>query len=317
MTDKSMKTKIRLFALMAAVVAFAACNKNDDVRPTPTGVPEVQNERTIVYAVGHSEGRTTLKTDSEWDAMLDRMCTMAAEGNTVTFFNMGARANAKGVTKEEVRFTTGDRQEMKEWMKEREKEGMTVSVSYDDKTGQWSGVAHASAAIRQDLVDCYAGYITCVEMPATGDPMMDGALVPALVTADSTVMILKKDGYIMMCGGQMGDDSMEMALCGTLTTCQDIAGNDYLVLDISETRAEFIVGSWRMADGAVYTLADNGSATLTQADGTTQSATLSIGDEGTLCCELLPGGGCWMIHWISATMMIISNGPQQIVFERV
>lgn len=312
-----MKTKIRLFALMAAVVAFAACNKNDDVRPTPTGVPEVQNERTIVYAVGHSEGRTTLKTDSEWDAMLDRMCTMAAEGNTVTFFNMGARANAKGVTKEEVRFTTGDRQEMKEWMKEREKEGMTVSVSYDDKTGQWSGVAHASAAIRQDLVDCYAGYITCVEMPATGDPMMDGALVPALVTADSTVMILKKDGYIMMCGGQMGDDSMEMALCGTLTTCQDIAGNDYLVLDISETRAEFIVGSWRMADGAVYTLADNGSATLTQADGTTQSATLSIGDEGTLCCELLPGGGCWMIHWISATMMIISNGPQQIVFERV
>ena len=312
-----MKTKIRLFALMAAVVAFAACNKNDDVRPTPTGVPEVQNERTIVYAVGHSEGRTTLKTDSEWDAMLDRMCTMAAEGNTVTFYNMGARANAKGVTKEEVRFTTGDRQKMKEWMKEREKEGMTVSVSYDDKTGQWSGVAHASAAIRQDLVDCYAGYITCVEMPATGDPMMDGALGPALVTADSTVMILKKDGYIMMCGGQMGDDSMEMALCGTLTTCQDIAGNDYLVLDISETRAEFIVGSWRMADGAVYTLADNGSATLTQADGTTQSATLSIGDEGTLCCELLPGGGCWMIHWISATMMIISNGPQQIVFERV
>ena len=316
-----MKTKIRLFALMAAVVAFAACNKNDDVRPTvrptPTGVPEVQNERTIVYAVGHSEGRTTLKTDSEWDAMLDRMCTMAAEGNTVTFYNMGARANAKGVTKEEVRFTTGDRQEIKEWMKEREKEGMTVSVSYDDKTGQWSGVAHASAAIRQDLVDCYAGYITCVEMPATGDPMMDGALVPALVTADSTVMILKKDGYIMMCGGQIGDDGLEMALCGTLTICQDLAGNDYLVLDISETRPEFIVGNWRMDDGAVYTLADDGNATLTQADGTTQSATWSIGDEGTLCCELLPGGGCWMIHWISATMMIISNGPQQIVFERV
>lgn len=312
-----MKTKIRLFALMAAVVAFAACNKNDDVRPTPTGVPEVQNERTIVYAVGHSEGRTTLKTDSEWDAMLERMCTMAAEGNTVTFYNMGARANAKGVTKEEMRFTTGDRQEMKEWMKEREKEGMTVSVSYDDKTGQWSGVAHASAAIRQDLVDCYAGYITCVEMPATGDPMMDGALVPALVTADSTVMILKKDGYIMMCGSQIDDDGMEMALCGTLTICQDMAGNDYLVLDISETRAEFIVGSWRMADDETYTFADNGSATLTLADGTTQSATWDIGDDGMLCCELLPGGGCWIIHWISATMMIISNGPQQIVFERV
>jgi hypothetical protein len=242
---------------------------------------------------------------------------MAAEGNTVTFYNMGARVSTKGATKEEVRFSTGDRQAMKEWMKEREREGMTVSVSYDDKTGRWSGVAHKSTANRHDLVDCYAGYITCVEMPATGDPMMDGALVPALVTADSTVMILKKDGYIMMCGGQIGDDGMEMALCGTLDTCQDLEGNDYLVLDISETRAEFIVGSWSMADGVVYTLADDSSATQTLADGTTQSATWGISDEGTLCCDLLPGGGCWMIHWLSATMMIISNGPQQIVFERV
>ena len=144
-----MKTKTSLTILLAAMLALTACTKHEETTLAPAAA-EVQTGRTIVYAAGHSEGMATLKTEGEWDAMLDRLCSMAAEGNTVTFYNMGARANAKGVTKEEVRFTTGDRQEIKEWMKEREKEGMTVSVSYDEKTGQWSGVAHASAAIRQD-----------------------------------------------------------------------------------------------------------------------------------------------------------------------
>lgn len=314
-----MKTKTSLTILLAAMLAMTACTKHEETTPAPAAA-EVQTGRTIVYAAGHSEGMATLKTEGEWDAMLDRLCSMAAEGNTVTFYNMGAHAKATGTAKENRQITTEDRDEIKAWMKQMEKEGLTVTVTYDDNTGRWHGEARETSANRHDLVDCYSGHIVCVTMPATGDPMTDGTQVPALVTADSTALILKKDGYILVCCG-MADDDMEMTLCGTLDVCHDLDGDEYLVLDISENRAEFVAGSWRTATtGEVYTLADDGTATLTAANGSTPTAsdTWSLGADGTLCCPLLPAdSGCWLIHWLSASTLVISNGNSQLVLERI
>ena len=139
--------KILRFTALAAVLTliFAACER----QPTPGG-DEGNNdpkERVIVYSVGQTENRQTLKTEGEWDALLDVLCTQAQNGQTVTFFNMSQTTylQTKGLrgSKAPITFSTTDRDAMKAWMREREKEGLTVVVSYDN--GTWSGMAYASA----------------------------------------------------------------------------------------------------------------------------------------------------------------------------
>jgi hypothetical protein len=197
----------------AAALALAACSKNEE-SPVATAAT-ADNTRTVVYSVGGDEGRTTLKDDAEWDAMLERFCTMAAEGQTVTFYSLGRpqrhSAASKAESKEDQHFSTDDREEMKAWMKAREKEGLTVSVSYDEQSGRWSGVARETTAMRQDLTECYTGTMTCVDMPWEDD-MIVGATVPALVLADSTVLILVHDDYTLVCGMPLdgyGDEEFE------------------------------------------------------------------------------------------------------------
>ena len=120
-----MKKALR-FSAFAAVLAliFAACER----QPTPGG-NEGNNdpkERVIIYTVGQTENRQTLETEGEWDALLDVLCTQAKSGQTVTFYNMDQntyhQSKSASGTKAAKTFSTTDREAMKAWMKEREKE---------------------------------------------------------------------------------------------------------------------------------------------------------------------------------------------------
>lgn len=144
-----MKKTLRFTALIAVMaLAFAACDKPDN--PNGNGGSQDNNdpkERVIVYKVGQSENRQTLETEGDWDALLDVFCSQAQNGQTVTFYNMDQTTyyqhhGEKGA-KAAKTFSTTDRAAMKAWMKEREKEGLTVVVTYDN--GTWNGVAYASA----------------------------------------------------------------------------------------------------------------------------------------------------------------------------
>ncbi|MBP5527712.1 MAG: hypothetical protein J6X79_04565 [Bacteroidales bacterium] len=143
-----MKHTAKLFTLLAAVLIFAACNKDKE---------ELRQERDIVYTVapagtGHdmstdnADATTSvhLYTEAEWQALLDRFCDYAEEGSTVTFHN--ANKSPKG-TKDATTFSTTDREEMKRWMAQMEDAGMTVTVSYDPNTGTWNGTAYATAPL--------------------------------------------------------------------------------------------------------------------------------------------------------------------------
>ena len=141
--------KILRFTVLVAVVtlAFSACK---DPINNPGGGGEVNNdpkERLIVYTVGNSENRQALETEGEWDALLDVLCNQAQNGKTVTFYNMNQTTylQSKGTRSATapITFSTTDRDAMKAWMREREKEGLTVVVTYDN--GTWNGVAYASA----------------------------------------------------------------------------------------------------------------------------------------------------------------------------
>ena len=141
-----MKTIVRLFVLLAAVLTLAACEKESN-----------RHERDIVYTV--AEQTTTsvhLTTEAEWDALLDQFCDWAEDGCSVTFHN--AKSDNKSTTKGAVTFSTTDRDEMKRWMRQMENEGKTVTVTFDSETGTYNGMAYTAAMTvlsQWDFVSCH------------------------------------------------------------------------------------------------------------------------------------------------------------------
>ena len=134
-----MKT-IKLFALLAAVLSFAACDKDKEAP---------RHEHDIVYTVAEQTTTTVhLTTEAEWDALLDRFCDYAEGGSSVTFRN--AKSANKSATKDAVTFSTTDREAMKRWMAQMEDEGMTVTVTYDPATHTYHGTAYANAPQSQE-----------------------------------------------------------------------------------------------------------------------------------------------------------------------
>ena len=130
-----MKTIIKLLALLAAVLTLAACEKDKE---------ETRHERDIVYTVAEQTTTTVhLTTEAEWDALLDQFCNYAEDGSSVTFRN--ANSVAKSATKEAVTYSTTNREEMKRWMARMEDEGKTVTVTYDNGTHTYNGIAYATA----------------------------------------------------------------------------------------------------------------------------------------------------------------------------
>ncbi|MBR4913371.1 MAG: hypothetical protein IKZ54_11100 [Bacteroidales bacterium] len=246
-----MKKTLR-FTALAAVLAliFTACER----QPTPGG-NEGNNdpkERIIVYTVGQTENRQNLDTEGEWDALLDVLCTQAQNGQTVTFYNMNQvtyhQNKEAGGTKAAKTFTTSNRDEMKAWMKEREKEGLTVVVTYNN--GTWQGMAYASAPPASTSVDIIGTWH----------------------------FICSVVNHIDQNGSFTGSD---------LFVPEDGGGSMH------------------------YTFYNDGTLTLTFTgmDGTTatDNSTWTLDNEGELCCELLPSGGCWNVNWITDNTMIISR----------
>ena len=140
-----MKHLMRFATLMAAVLLFAACNKDKD---------DLRHERDIVYTVAEQTTSVHLTTEAEWQQLLDRFCDYAEGGSSVTFRN--AKSANKNATKEAVTYSTTDREEMKRWMAQMEDEGMTVTVSYDPNTGTWNGTAYATAPQPDPISDTVA-----------------------------------------------------------------------------------------------------------------------------------------------------------------
>jgi hypothetical protein len=151
-----MKIIARFTALLAVVMfAFSACERPDNNDPNGNQDSNDPKERVIVYMVGQTENRQTLETEGEWDALLDMLCDQVQGGQTVTFYNLNQttyfQAKGMGGSKAAKTFSTTDRDAMKAWMKEREKEGLTVVVTYSN--GTWNGTAYATAPPEDTSVD--------------------------------------------------------------------------------------------------------------------------------------------------------------------
>lgn len=130
-----MKKTFLIGTMLAAMLLFVAC------KPEP-----VEIERDIVYTVDATTTTVHLRTDAEFDALLDRFCDYAEAGSEVTFYRLGTQTSSSAKdTKEVTTFSTRSREKMKAWMRQMEDDGKTVTVTYNSETGTYNGMAYATA----------------------------------------------------------------------------------------------------------------------------------------------------------------------------
>lgn len=204
-----MKNTIRFTLILAAVaITFAACEKDEPIIDNGSNNVVVDNpaiERVILYSVGTSETRRTLARESEWDALLEQFCEQTLDGSEVTFYNINPttylQASGKSGAKENRNISTSNREELKTWMKEMERQGLTVRISYDDNTGTWNGVAYVTAPAGNTMGDILGTWhftrMVVTQLDAEGhlvesnlyEPEAGGGSWYYTFVADSTVVL--------------------------------------------------------------------------------------------------------------------------------
>ncbi len=232
-----MNSIIKLTTLLSAMtLTLVACEKTDDPAGGNAIVTPVAKERTIIYAVSNSENRQALKTEAEWDAMLERFCDQAAAGSEVVFYNMDQttylHGSTKGLSKENRTINTTSREEMKAWMKEMEKEGRTVRVSYDEGSGTWHGEAYATAPANNTLgiiVDTWHFNCMVVSHVGTDGQLLGSDLYVFDENGGAMYYTFDADGNVTMTmygiGGVTATDSASWTLSDHGVLCSDLMPN--------------------------------------------------------------------------------------------
>lgn len=130
-----MKHTFKISAFLAIVLLLVGCSKEK----------ETNEQYSVTYTVSRHDiaNKSTtvaIKTDKERDELLERLCDFTKEGKFVT---LRSSKKCKAVSKSPITFSTTSREEIKRWMSQMEDEGKTVTVTYDQGNGTWSGIAYA------------------------------------------------------------------------------------------------------------------------------------------------------------------------------
>lgn len=229
----TMKKILTIASFVGLLMGMVACDKES------TTVTE-STERDIFYTIGLSgfSGTTAhLTTEAAWDALLENFCDYAREGRQVTFCSQGGSKTKAGSSDRPTSISTSSREELKEWMKEMEKAGKTVRVTYDN--GTWNGTAYAN--LGQDNMQepqLYTGTLAFVPTPVLEEPPLGGSVWAMHVGNDST-LIITVHGMMMWNEQETPDENMsmligaEIVLEGVVNTYTDLEGNSFMTLDIN------------------------------------------------------------------------------------
>ena len=133
-----MKRNIITVALFAVLATMAvSCQKENLVEPQST-VAEIGTVRAVSYTVDGVTNQIILQNDAEWDACVDSMLSLSAQGHDVRFVNESASVQELP-TKDVQTITTPDQEKAKAWSKEKADQGYTVSTTYAN--GQYTVIA--------------------------------------------------------------------------------------------------------------------------------------------------------------------------------
>lgn len=124
-----MKRNIITVALFAVLATMAvSCQKENLVEPQST-IAEIGTVRTVSYTIDGVTNQIILQNDAEWDAFVDSMLSLSAQGHDVRFVNESASVQELP-TKDVQTITTPDQEKAKAWSKEKADQGYTVSTTY-------------------------------------------------------------------------------------------------------------------------------------------------------------------------------------------
>lgn len=217
---------MRTTMLLGLLLALAGCHDEKEV------------DRTIVYAVDSKISSVTLTTEQQWDDMLDNLCSYAESGSVVQFRNADNSDLTKHASKKEETLVTKDREKMKEWMKKKEMEGKTVTITFDKQSGTYSGRAYAAAAVQS--YGCYTGVVTVADNPAMGDVPLPGLVYALRVNADTTLLIYNHGSLLWADNPTVTLRGLEhivgdtVTLCGSVSSLSDASGKSFLAIEVEE-----------------------------------------------------------------------------------
>ncbi len=199
--------------------------------------------REIFYTVSeHSalsvfDGTTVrLTTEAEFDALLDRFCDYTQSGEQVMFVGTRPSQMKGNASDTPTTISTSDREELKAWMKEMEKAGKTVRVTYDN--GTWNGTAYVN--LGQDdtqQAQLYTGTLVLAPTPVLENPPLGGA-VWAMQLADGSTLILTVHGMMMWNESETPEGDVELLigaelqLVGVAGTHTDLNGTPFQTLSL-------------------------------------------------------------------------------------
>ena len=202
--------------------------------------------REIFYTVSeHSalsvfDGTTVrLTTEAEFDALLDRFCDYTQSGEQVMFVGTRPSQMKGNASDTPTTISTSDREELKVWMKEMEKAGKTVQITYNEDNGTWSGRAYANLGQNNSQEpQMYTGTLDFVSTPVLEEPPLGGSVWAMHVGNDST-LIITVHGMMMWNENETPTDDMalligaEVILEGVVNTHTDLNGDTFMTLDIN------------------------------------------------------------------------------------
>ena len=135
------KKTTKLMALLAVLsVAAVSCQKENLVPSTPAEVI-TDNQAVYIYQyeVNGIRSRITLRGEAERADFINRMLALAQEGNTVSFFD--ETQYTQNFTKEDVTYTTKDKEDALNWASGMLDLGYTVTIEYDKNKGIYNCTA--------------------------------------------------------------------------------------------------------------------------------------------------------------------------------
>lgn len=116
-----------------------ACQKETMIEPQMAS-PVTDNVYTVQYSIDGQYYSATLSDDAALHDLLRSLCALAKQGYRVSI-NNGNALSGYVSAKEKIVFETKDEAEMMTWMGNMMLAGYTVTVSYDQTTGVFTGIA--------------------------------------------------------------------------------------------------------------------------------------------------------------------------------
>ena len=132
---KKMFITVALFAVLGTLAT--SCQKETLTELSP--VTAQAETYLITYSVDGVSMQTRLNGDEALRAFLHRLTALARQGHRVTVRNENTFSQAS--TKEVITYHTTSEDDANEWAEKMVRDGYDVTITYDDKTGEFICIA--------------------------------------------------------------------------------------------------------------------------------------------------------------------------------